>query len=319
MDFGQVFGRAWEITWRWKMLWVLGFLAALGEGGGVPQSSYSFGGGEFDRFSYTPYWQFDEVLAAITAAVFAIICIGIIIAIIVWVISVIARGGLIAAVQQIEVEGDSSFSRAWSVGARKFWTLFGLSVLTVLPMIILAIILVVAGILWLVPVSSGVFESAEAAAISSSVLLFLCGGIFCCGGFLLSLVLGQIRIYGERAAIIEDANWIDAFSRGWQVIRENLGATIILWLIFLAIGIVVFAISFGIALAIAAPFLGMFFVAEPGYWMWASLCIGGLLGIIIFALIRSIVTAFTSATWTLAFRQMTIKSEVDLVPAVVSE
>ena len=26
MDFGKVIGRAWQITWRWKILWVLGFL-----------------------------------------------------------------------------------------------------------------------------------------------------------------------------------------------------------------------------------------------------------------------------------------------------
>ena len=34
MDFGKVLSRAWEITWRWKVLWVLGFLAALGQGTG---------------------------------------------------------------------------------------------------------------------------------------------------------------------------------------------------------------------------------------------------------------------------------------------
>lgn len=315
MDFGQVLGRAWEITWRYKMLWVLGFLAALGEGGSVPQSSYSFSDQDFQRYFYTPSFRFDEALAALTAAIFAILCIVVIIAIVIWVISVIARGGLIAAVNQIEEEGDTTFGRAWSAGARKFWTLFGLSILTLLPMIILGILFVIAAVLWFVPVTQTVGPSADTVAVGSTFIFVLCSGVLCCGGIFLALILGQIRIYGERAALIEDANWISAFSRGWHVIRENLGATIILWLIFLAIGIVVFAISAAIAVALAAPFVGMFFATEPGYWWIAPICIGGLLGIIIFALIRSIVTTYTSATWTLAYRQMTMKPEADLIPA----
>jgi hypothetical protein len=316
MDFGQVLGRAWEITWRYKMLWVLGFLAALGEGGSVPQSTYSFGDQDFQRFFYSPDFRFySEALAAITAAIFTILCIVVIIAIIIWVISVIARGGLIAAAQQIEEEGSTSFGRAWAVSARKFWTLFGLSVLTLLPMIILGILLAVAAVLFFVPVSQTVGPSADRVAAGSIIIFVICSGLLCCGGIFLALILGQVRIYGERAAIIEDANWISAFSRGWEVIKENLGATIILWLIFLAIGIVVFAVSAAIAVALAAPFVGMFFATEPGYWWIAPVCIGGLLGIIIFALIRSIVTTYTSATWTLAFRQMTMGQEVDLIPA----
>lgn len=316
MDFGQVLGRAWEITWRWKMLWVLGFLAALGEGGSVPQSSYSFGQEDFQRYFYTPSYQYYyETLAAISAVILTLLCIVIIIAIIVWVVSVIARGGLIAAVNQIEEEGETSFRRAWSVGTRKFWTLFGLSILTALPMIILGILLAIAAVLWFVPVSQSVGPTADTVAAGSIIIFILCTGVFCCGGIFLALILGQIRLYGERAAIIEDANWISAFSRGWQVIKENLGATIILWLIFLAIAIVVFAISLAITIAIAAPFVGMFFATEPGYWWIAPICIGGLLGIIIFALIRSIVTTYTSATWTLAYRQMTMQPEVDLIPA----
>ena len=42
MDYGRVLTRAWEITWRWKILWILGFLAALGSGsGGGGSSSYT--------------------------------------------------------------------------------------------------------------------------------------------------------------------------------------------------------------------------------------------------------------------------------------
>lgn len=32
MDLGKVLSRAWDITWRWKLLWVFGFLVSLGQG-----------------------------------------------------------------------------------------------------------------------------------------------------------------------------------------------------------------------------------------------------------------------------------------------
>ena len=52
MDYGKVLSRAWEITWRWKVLWILGFLASLasgGGGGGGPSSSFS--GGDIERWT----------------------------------------------------------------------------------------------------------------------------------------------------------------------------------------------------------------------------------------------------------------------------
>jgi cell division protein FtsW (lipid II flippase) len=127
----------------------------------------------------------------------------------------------------------------------------------------------------------------------------------CCIGLPLVLVLEQIRIYGERAAILEDLGWIDAFKRGWQVLVENIGATLILWLIFFVLGIVIFVISAGIAVALFVPLMGMFVTTDPSWWWVAPLCVGGLLGTIIYAVVRAIIVAFTSATWTLAYRDLT--------------
>jgi hypothetical protein len=305
MDFGKVFTRAWEITWRWKMLWVLGFLAALGQGSGSPQPNYTFSGDEFERFGWGLGDSAEQFFIAFSGLIIGLICLAIIVVIVLWVISVIARGGLIAGVQQVEEEGSTSFGRAWSAGARKFWTLFGLGILAAIPMILLVIIGVIILSLGIF-VGVGLMDVAEAAGITTIILVsIICGGFLCCGLIILGIVLEQIRIYGERAAILEDLGWIDAFKRGWEVLKGNLGATIIIWLIFFALGIVIFGISFLLVIALAAPLLGLFFVSDPGWWLIGPICIGGLLGTIVFALIRSIVVAFTSTTWTLAYREMT--------------
>ncbi len=309
MDFGKVLGRAWEITWRWKMLWVLGFLAALGQGSGANPSNYSLSGDEFERYGYRLGDSAEQFFALLSGLILVLICLALIVAIVLWVVSVIARGGLIAGVQQVEEEGSTSFGKAWSAGVRKFWTLFGLGILAALPLILLIIIGVILLALGIF-VGIGLMEVGEAAPILTIVLVsIICGGFLLCGLFILVVVLEQIRIYGERAAILEDLGWIDAFKRGWQVLKDNLGATIILWLIFFALGIVIFGLSFALVFALAAPLFGLFVINDPGWWLLGPLCIGGVLGTIVFALIRSIIMTFTSATWTLAFREMTAMPE----------
>jgi hypothetical protein len=300
MDYGKVLSRAWEITWRWKVLWILGFLASLGRGtGSTGNTGYTMDSSNWrwgQRFQIPP-----EVVGILAAAG----CLAILIAIAIWVISVMARGGLIAGVQQVEEEGTTNFLQAWRVGRDRFWTLFGISLLAFIPAFLLIVIGV--GVLVLLILGTiGAFDRAAevggALGIAGSVF---CGGTLCCGAVIVALILDQIRVYAERAAILEGLGWTEAFGRGWQVLKENLGPTIVFWLIFLVIGLVIGAIvGVGIA-ALALPFIGTLSQTDPGAWMLIPICFGGLVGAIVFALIGSIVETFTSATWTLAYREFT--------------
>ena len=299
MDYGKVLSRAWQITWRWKVLWILGFLAALGRGWGGTNTSYTTGQEDWSR-------QYGvQVPPAVWGIVAAVCCLAILIAIALWVVSVIARGGLIAGVQQVEEESSTRFGQAWRAGARRFWTLFGLSILTALPTLIVIVIGAVVFAL-LIAGTVGAFDNAREAAGSVGILAsVLCGGTLCCGAIVLSIVLNQIRIYAERAAILEGMGWIDAFKRGWQVLKENLGPTLIFWLIFLVIGLILGTVVFGGMAVVALPFLAAFSQTDPGPWIMVPICFGGALGILVFAFIGSVVETFTSATWTLVYRELT--------------
>ena len=299
MDYGKVLSRAGEITWRWKVLWILGFLASLGKGGGGGGgSSFSGDGSEWgDTFHRGIPGELWAIIATVT-------CLALLIGIAIWVISVIARGGLIAGVQQIEDEGTTSFGTAWRAGVSRFWTLFGIGILASIPVIIL----VIGGLIVLVLMFTGsglAFDSSEAAGGIGIAFSILCGGVFCCGMVILGIFLNQIRTYAERAAILEGLGWIEAFKRGWEVLTANIGPTIIFWIIFLVIGLVIGAIVFGAIMVTVLPFIAIVTNTEPGAWIIAPICCGGLLAIILGALINSVVTTFTSATWTLAYRDMT--------------
>jgi hypothetical protein len=312
MDYGKVLSRAWEITWRWKVLWILGFLVSLGSGGGGGGSpSYTFTGEDIEKWTYD--YMAPEAIAGILAVVAGVVCLAFVVAIALWVISVIARGGLIAGVQQVEDEGSTSFLQAWRVGRGKFWTLFGIGILAAIPMLIMVLVLVVVLVVGIFG-AVGFSDTAEALAGGSILAAVACGCGMFCGMIILAIVLEQIRVYAERAAILEDMGWVDAFKRGWEVLKENVGPTIIFWFIFLGIGLFFAALVIGGMFVLAIPMLVAFSNVDPGPWLAVPFCCGGLIVFIIAILVNAIVQTFTSATWTLAYREMT-----GLVPQTVAE
>lgn len=298
MDYGKILSRAWEITWRWKILWILGFLAALGRGGGGGNASYTTDSGDWGKTYTSP-----QIPPEWIGIIVAVLCLALIIGIAVWVVSVISRGGLIAGVQQVEDEGSTSLGQAWRVGASRFWTLFGIGILAALPLILMLI----AGVVMLVTMIAGgvaLADVAEGQVAGVVIPALFCGGALCCGAIILAVILQQIRIYAERAAILEGLGWIDAFVRGWEVLRANIGPTIVLWLIFFAIGLILAILIFLVLLALFVPFIAVVATVEPGAWMIAPACCGGLVTLIVVALLSAIVETFSSATWTLAYRDM---------------
>jgi len=302
MDYGKILGRAWEIIWRWKILWLLGFLAALGSGGSGANTSYRFGEQDFQNGTLPNInWP------VIGGALVALACLGILVGLALLIISIIARGGLIAGVAQVEDDGSTGFARAWAVGATRFWTLFGIGVLVFLPLLLL-IIVVLLGVFALAGGSAALMSQGEQSVgpLVGTFLACLCPGI--CLLIIFGIVLGQIQIYAERAAILEGLGWIDAFKRGWQVLRANIGPTVVLWLIFLVLGLVIGAIALAVSLPIVLPLVALLGNSGgdmPSGAIWVPICGLGLLAVVVSAVINSVVTAFTSATWTLAYRQLT--------------
>ena len=78
MDYGKVLSRAWEITWRWKALWILGFLAALGRGGGGGNYSYRIDSSDWGDWGYRYYGPIPlEIIATLVGLLCLAVLIGI--------------------------------------------------------------------------------------------------------------------------------------------------------------------------------------------------------------------------------------------------
>lgn len=301
MDYGKILTRAWQITWRWKVLWIFGFLASLGSGGGGGGGSSgvnngSRGAGNFPNFDISPQMG---------GLIIGLVCLALIIGLILWVLSIIGRGALIAGVQQVEDEGQTSFGSAWRVGLSRFWTIFGIGFLAALPILIIVLVLIGVGIAVAVGAGYNFTNDVPERALGVILPALACLIPLACVTVVLAVVLAQIQLYAERAAILEGHGWIEAFKRGWQVLKTHLGPTIIFWLIFLLIGGVLAAIVVGGILALALPAMALFGNNNPNALAVVTMCGGALVGFVILAVVGAIVQTFTSTTWTLVYRQLT--------------
>jgi hypothetical protein len=311
MDFGAVISRAVRITWEHKVLWILGFLAALGSSlGSTPQSpqvSTSFSSGDM------PAWMQDLIVnpGTILAGLAGLGCVLLILGIVLLVVGIIARGGLIAGVQQVETTGSTTFGSSWRAGAARFWSLLGLSLLLWLPFILVIIILAVvfgATIAALIAGAQGIESDGGIAGLIGGGLSLVC--CFACVITIYAAIASGIQVLGERAIILEDAGVIASISRAWALFRANLGNIILLavlmFVISLAFGLVTGAISLALLFPTLLPAFGE--ATSTGIVQAGSVIlaiIGVLLATVLIAIVNTLFVTFNSAAWTLAYRQFT--------------
>lgn len=299
MDYGAIFKRSANIVWQSKFLIVLGFLAALGSGafpsggGGGPSGTAGNGNGQpFGDPGQFPDFG-GEFAALAVGTILALLCLVLLIGIALWVVSTVARGGLIAAVDAIETGEKSSLGRAWGAAWQKVWRLLGIGLLPGIPGLLLFIIAVV-----------GLGAYGGAVALFGEEIVEPLGrtglpvalALFACIIVPIILALAIVRNFAERACMLEDLGVIDSYRRGWNVLVGNLGEAIVLFVLQIAIFVVLGIVFFIPGLIVALCCL-----------LWPLLIV-----------VQGAITAFVSAVWTLAWRQWTGKARlVEKAPLTV--
>jgi hypothetical protein len=296
LDFGGILKRAWDITWRNKILWLLGILSAIGSGGGfrggsnvnLPRNGNSDILAQIQR-------QFPNLdQNTIGAIIIGIACVALIIGLAFWILSIIGRGGLIGGINVAETRGSVAFGEAWGIGTKYFITvlLIGLAV---------AILSVLLGI-----------GSVLAAAT-------VCLAPLACIGFLLIAVLSVFTYLAQIAAVTENLSVGDAFTRAWQIVKANIGAIVVLGLILAVVnGVVGFLVALPLGL-IAAPVLlsvvgaanNNTAVATSGVAI-AGLCLVAWIPVLI--IVRGIVETWITSAWVLAYRRLSGQSPAPMSP-----
>jgi hypothetical protein len=325
MDHKRILTRAWTLLWKSRALWLFGFLFALAGGGGTnfPGGSNSgrsggqppTSGGLYpsapspDVFFNSLDWR---MIATIGIAVLLVL---VILAIVAVAIRYMAETALIAGVAEIETTGEKltvrrGFRLGWS---RQAWRLFLTDLAVYLPLTVGGLLLIAIAalplLLWMTPmVPLNILASIFSVGLELLIILGLIG---------LTLALSVIMPFSRRRVVLEKMGVRAALRQGLALVRASLVDTGLLWLLLagIRIGWSLVMIPIVILLVIAAALIGgvpagLAYLATQN-WIWPA-AIGGSLFLLVLipaaAFVVGLFEAYTSTSWTLAYRDVSSRS-----------
>ena len=326
MNHSALLKRAFEITKRYRVLWLFGILVALTAGGGSSgggNSGVNFGQNDMQNGNW-PHWQpveqwaqqvkqwFDHFDPSRYVGLFiACCCLLVMFAIAALIVQYVARAALMRSVDQIETTGSAPTWRAgfrlgWSNRTFRLW-LLELIVGILAMLAVLVLIAVAASPLLLLLIRS---DAARVIGVILTVLLGLPVVFLLIAAFIALSVLGQ---FWAREIVLGDRSIGDAISLGYAQVRGRLKDLGVLWLLMVGVGIAFAIVLIPIVLILLAVAglmgggLGYVLYTLSGSVGWA---IG--IGLPIFLLILGIPMTFVSglyetfksSVWTLAYREV---------------
>lgn len=306
LDIMEIVKRSWDITWKYKYLWFLGFLVSLT--GGSSNLSNSFRSSTNSGSTSGSANTFSNFASAY---LFLIIIAGLVLTVVFTafaIISIIAQGGLIGAAAKIERNEPTSLKDAFGIGARNFWRLFGLSILIGLVIITLIIIMAaVIGILAVVFFSGGnqnMLAPGLACVIPLGIVFFviLIGVI---------ILLALISNYATRYIVAGQMGVMESIRHGYALIKARWVDTLVMYLVLAVIGAVaggILAIP-SIAIAIPAALAVAAATAANNIGLAALGMLGLLFAGLVGAVFGSVVAAYTSVAWTITYLRLTGTTE----------
>ena len=341
MDHFKVLKRAWQITWRYRALWLVGLLLVLaggGLGGGVNSASPGSGGGgggdgRWQGPGGGPYggpegfrdlsdlWEkVVPVLIGMAVVVVLLLMLAIVFGIVAAIVRYVTRTALIHMVQGYEETGEEigfggGLRLGWSRGA---FRLFLIKWMVGLPLALFMMLLIMP----LVGFSVWSFAGAGGPRVVLGILSILLVIPASLLGIGLMIVVGPILEIAYRRCVLEDLGPWEAFVEAWSLIRRHLGPAALQWLVLVGL-----RIAWGIALIpvnLLLVFLALFVSGLP------ALVVGGLasavtswpwglgLGLLVFVptfiflvavpniALSIFATVYHSTAWTLTYRELMV-------------
>src|SRR5574341_94572 len=246
MDYGKLLTRSFEITRRYRALWLFGILLVLFGGGGGGGGNFGFpgnvseGGRRGGEGLPTPP---RELLDALPLIVTLFVCAIILLILVGIVVRLFSRAGLIGLVQELEANQTTpTVRRGFSIGANRFWSLLGIALLINIPLAALSFALVILAALPFV--ATLLVAAARGDSDGFGALLFGGGlgslALFCCVILFLILLGLAVQLFYEfivRTCVIAKRGAVDSLREGYRLVRANLGGAIVLYILVIAIGI----------------------------------------------------------------------------------
>jgi len=309
-NFGEILTRAWEITWKHRVLWIFGILASCGRGGGGGNGGGSGGGGGGSGTGPDLPPQVTQWLEWIEQNAVTFVVLVCVLALVIWLITIaigaIGKIGLIRGTEQVEGGAQSLiFGQLFSEGMPYFGRVVGLSVILILPAFLLGLVVAVMAVIALAA-GAGDPDAAILGFAGIAPFAVCCACLF----IPLMIVLNMIFRQAERAAVLEDLGLMPALSRGWEIFKANLGAIIVMAIILGILGLVagfIFALPVFIIFVPAALAYAIGNAQNSTPILLGTVCFCLYLPVLL--LLNGILVAYTESAWTLTYMRLTRKPE----------
>lgn len=281
----EILKQAGRIVWQHRFLLWFGLLMALGSPG-----SFNIGGnnedfgkqGEAAKSFFETHWQIVLVIAVVLF----------IVGIILFLISLVAKAGLVRSVNLVSQNKKTNFKEGWRSGKKYFGKLFKLAILFFLAAFIIVVILAVP-IIYLVAVKSW-FGAILVGLFAIAILIPII--------FIFTLT----KVFAEFYIVLSDLQVRSAIEAGYNLLLKNIGHSIVfgllLMVVSLAAGIVLLPVA-GIALVILVPAGAVFFyLSKIAFAIFLGCAILLFLAAILF--VSAIFQTYKTAAWTLFFHEI---------------
>jgi hypothetical protein len=220
----------------------------------------------------------------------------------------LGRAALVDQVCAAEERGRAILSAGFRAGGRDLWPVFLIRLLLGLPVGVVTL----AGVLPVVGASLLAAREVQPGLIVPGAFGALAALLACllpaaCLAALLSIPAGVLQRLAVRAYVLERLGVRRSILQAWTMLREHLGRLALVWLILTGVGIGVLAVV-GLPLVLVemllvtaallmtnvspALFFALLLIAGPGVWLAGAAA-------------TSVVETFTSAVWTLVYRELT--------------
>jgi hypothetical protein len=353
IDPVKILQRAWYILWNYRALWVFGLILAIATGAGSSGNGGNNGmqyGNDGHSYQTPSYGSVQEALKAFKQEVqklftqgipefhisgealttfLWIIGIFVVFMLLVGIVVAIARYVSETAVIRMVDEYENTatkmtvrqgFRIGWS---RASWRLFLINLIVHLPVILLVLLLLIAGMIMLVVIGNVNITLNPVNIVAMIGLVFLV--IFMV--IILSIILGLLRQFFWRVCVLEEASVGESLRRGFTMVRENWKNVGLMWLVMIGLGIawaivsiiaviitipIVIVTSIIAVIVVAIPALllvGIFslFLGGPLPWIAGALFVLPLFFLIAFSpwlMLGSWQKVYTSTVWTLTYREI---------------
>lgn len=321
MNHTELLKRSAKITWRYRPLWLFGFLLALCSGGSGGSGNFSSPSSSMEgqEFGFPSTSMPDVDPGTILAIIGALLCLVLLLAVVGVIIRAVTRTAIIGMVDQIADTEAVTVRDGWQFGwSARAWRLFLVGLVIGIPVAIISIVLI---LLAMSPLLLLAFSDSSASIAVSIIFTILAVLLVILVLMVVGAIVAPIMEIAWRRTVLHGRGVIDSLSETFAIIKQNLKDVFIVWLLLFGVSIAwgiltliaLLPVSIILALIIGGIPAGLVYLVSSS---WVGAAVTGIpLAVIVMILVMSAATAlyliFHSSVWTLAYREFGKPDDAD--------